>query len=97
MRADTVGWDGIGLVLGKHSGRHALRAKTEALGYKLTDDELTLVFARFKDLADRKKRLDEADIHHLLSQTATEDYLPGAIGGQAIGRGLSRTGSIASS
>jgi 2-isopropylmalate synthase len=75
MRADTVGWDGIGLVLGKHSGRHALRAKTEALGYKLTDDELTLVFARFKDLADRKKRLDERDIHELLAQTATEDYL----------------------
>jgi 2-isopropylmalate synthase len=75
MRADTVGWDGIGLVLGKHSGRHALRAKTEALGYKLTDDELTLVFARFKDLADRKKRLDERDIHELLSQTTTEDYL----------------------
>ncbi len=68
MRADTVGWDGIGLVLGKHSGRHALRAKTEALGYVLTDDQLTLVFARFKDLADRKKQLDERDIHELLSQ-----------------------------
>ena len=68
MRADTVGWDGIGLVLGKHSGRHALRAKTEALGYALTDDQLTLVFARFKDLADRKKQLDERDIHELLSQ-----------------------------
>ncbi len=69
MRAETVGWDGIGLVLGKHSGRHALRAKTEALGYALTDDELTLVFARFKDLADRKKQLDERDIHELLSHS----------------------------
>ena len=68
MSAETVGWDGIGLVLGKHSGRHALRAKTEALGYALTDDELTLVFARFKDLADTKKQLDERDIHELLSQ-----------------------------
>jgi 2-isopropylmalate synthase len=45
-----------------------LRAKTEALGYVLTDDQLTLVFARFKDLADRKKQLDERDIHELLSQ-----------------------------
>jgi 2-isopropylmalate synthase len=67
MRADTVGWDGIGLVLGKHSGRHALRAKTEALGYVLTDDQLTSVFARFKDLADRKKSLDERDIRELLA------------------------------
>jgi 2-isopropylmalate synthase len=66
MSAETVGWDGIGLVLGKHSGRHALRVKTEALGYELTDDELTQLFARFKELADRKKLLDERDIHALM-------------------------------
>jgi 2-isopropylmalate synthase len=66
MSAETVGWDGVGLVLGKHSGRHALRAKTEALGYELTDEELTLLFARFKELADRKKLLDERDIHTLM-------------------------------
>lgn len=67
MSAETVGWDGIGLVLGKHSGRHALRVKTEALGYELTDDELSLVFARFKELADRKKLVDERDIHSLMT------------------------------
>jgi 2-isopropylmalate synthase len=66
MSAETVGWDGVGLVLGKHSGRHALRAKTEALGYELTDDELTHLFTRFKELADRKKLLDEGDIHTLM-------------------------------
>ncbi|HMG70248.1 MAG TPA: 2-isopropylmalate synthase [Gemmatimonadaceae bacterium] len=66
MSAETVGWDGVGLVLGKHSGRHALRVKTEALGYALTDDELSLVFTQFKELADRKKQLDEKDIHALL-------------------------------
>jgi 2-isopropylmalate synthase len=43
-----------------------LRAKTESLGYKLNDEELSLLFARFKELADRKKLLDEADIHSLL-------------------------------
>jgi len=69
MSADTVGWNGIGLVLGKHSGRHALRAKTESLGYELTDEELGLLFARFKELADKKKLLDEADIHSLLLMT----------------------------
>jgi 2-isopropylmalate synthase len=66
MSAETVGWNGIGLVLGKHSGRHALRAKTEALGYELNDEELSILFARFKELADRKKSLDERDIHGLL-------------------------------
>jgi len=69
MSAETVGWDGVGLVLGKHSGRHALRVKTEALGYALTDEELTTVFARFKELADRKKLLDERDIHSLPSKS----------------------------
>jgi 2-isopropylmalate synthase len=71
MKAETVGWDGVGLVLGKHSGRHALRVKTEALGYALTDEELTTVFARFKELADRKKLLDERDIHGLMSGSET--------------------------
>jgi len=72
MSAETVGWDGVGMVLGKHSGRHALRAKTEALGYELTDDELTLLFARFKQLADRKKLLDEGDIHALMIREPRE-------------------------
>lgn len=71
MMAETVGWDGVGLVLGKHSGRHALRVKTEAMGYELTDEELTLVFARFKKLADRKKLLDERDIHALMVASET--------------------------
>ena len=66
MSAETVGWNGINLVLGKHSGRHALRAKTESLGYELTDEELSVLFTRFKELADKKKLLDEADIHSLL-------------------------------
>jgi 2-isopropylmalate synthase len=66
MSADTVGWNGIGLVLGKHSGRHALRVKTESLGYELTDEELSSLFSRFKELADSKKLLDEQDIHALL-------------------------------
>ena len=77
MSADTVGWNGIGLVLGKHSGRHALRAKTESLGYELTDEELSLLFARFKELADRKKVLDEQDIHSLL--------MAHSVGGEGVG------------
>jgi 2-isopropylmalate synthase len=66
MSAETVGWDGVGLVLGKHSGRHALRAKTAALGYEFSEEEFGLLFARFKELADRKKLLDEQDILGLI-------------------------------
>ena len=66
MSADAVGWDGVNLVLGKHSGRHALRAKTVALGYELTEDEFGSLFVRFKELADRKKLVEEGDIHALL-------------------------------
>jgi 2-isopropylmalate synthase len=42
------------LVLGKHSGRHALRKQIEALGYTLADEELDRIYARFKELTDRK-------------------------------------------
>jgi 2-isopropylmalate synthase len=83
MSAETVGWDGVGLVLGKHSGRHALRVKTEALGYELTDSELSLVFARFKELADRKKVVDEGDIHALM---IGESQRPGSGAGSAAAR-----------
>jgi len=77
MSAETVGWDGINLVLGKHSGRHALRAKTTALGYELNDEEFGLLFTRFKELADRKKLLDETDIHALVpSLLSRRDILP---------------------
>ena len=76
MSAATVGWNGTGLVLGKHSGRHALRAKTESLGYALTDDELSTLFTRFKELADRKKLLDERDIHALMLQDDLTASIP---------------------
>jgi len=62
MDAETVGLEGSSLVLGKHSGRHAVRAHLEARGYRFTDEELTRVFSRFKEVADRKKVLDDRDI-----------------------------------
>jgi len=61
MRPETVGCDSA-LVLGKHSGRHAFRKRLEQLGYQLTEAELQMAFGRFKDLADRKKHVDERDI-----------------------------------
>ena len=70
MRAETVGLDGTMLVLGKHSGRHAFRARLEALGYKIQDEEFNHLFERFKQLADKKKLLDERDIEALVNDEA---------------------------
>ena len=66
MRAETVGLDGNALVLGKHSGRHALRARLQSMGYELSDEEFRHVFTRFKDIADRKKLVEERDLEALV-------------------------------
>ncbi|NTW96992.1 MAG: 2-isopropylmalate synthase [Oscillochloris sp.] len=67
MSAETVGLDGNALVLGKHSGRHAFRRHVEELGYLLDDEAFQHVFARFKDLCDRKKKVDDRDIEALIA------------------------------
>lgn len=54
------------MVLGKHSGKHALREKLETMGYELTDEELEAVFTRFKTLADKKKNLTGSDLEALV-------------------------------
>ena len=53
-------------MLGKHSGRAALRSKLGALGYELGDNQLRDVFVRFKALADRKKEVFEDDLVALM-------------------------------
>src|SRR3546814_13393909 len=50
------------LVMGKHSGRHAFKAKLEDLGFTLADNEIQDAFVRFKDLADAKKDVYDEDI-----------------------------------
>src|SRR5690349_24899481 len=70
MSAETVGQDGRALVLGKHSGRHAFRQHLQELGYILADDEFRRAFARFKELADKKKVIDDRDIEALLAGEA---------------------------
>ncbi len=54
------------MVLGKHSGKHALREKLETMGYELTDEELEAVFTRFKSLADKKKNITGSDLEALV-------------------------------
>jgi len=67
MRPESVGATQSKLVLGKHSGRHALKSRLQTLGYVLDDDELGQVFERFKALADRKKMITDPDLEALVS------------------------------
>jgi 2-isopropylmalate synthase len=65
MRPEDVGILKTDLVLGKHSGKHALRDRINSLGYHLTDEQMQHVFDQFKALADRKKTIYDADIEAL--------------------------------
>ncbi|MEP1519195.1 MAG: 2-isopropylmalate synthase, partial [Ascidiaceihabitans sp.] len=66
MRPEDVGLSGTSLPLGKHSGRAALRAKLEDLGFEVGDNQLRDVFVRFKELADRKKEVYDDDVVALM-------------------------------
>jgi 2-isopropylmalate synthase len=70
MRPESVGVSKTNLVLGKHSGRHAFKARMEELGHVLVDQDLDSAFARFKTLADRKKNIMDADLVSLMKDTA---------------------------
>ncbi|MBI5713790.1 MAG: 2-isopropylmalate synthase, partial [Chloroflexi bacterium] len=73
MRPETVGVTQTTLVLGKHSGRHALKTRLTQLGYNFNDAELDKAFERFKNLADKKKMITDADLEALV---ADELYQP---------------------
>ena len=73
MRPADVGLSETSLVMGKHSGRAALRSKLEELGFTLGDNELMDVFVRFKELADRKKEVFEDDLIALMRTNDAED------------------------
>jgi 2-isopropylmalate synthase len=66
MRPEDVGLARSHLVLGKHSGRHALRERIKHLGFELEEAEFNRVFEEFKALADRKKELFDGDIEALV-------------------------------
>lgn len=65
MKPEDVGIPRTELVLGKHSGRHALKQRVADLGYHLADEQLNRLFEEFKRLADRKKEIYDADIEAL--------------------------------
>ena len=68
MRPEDVGVSKTDLVLGKHSGRHALRDRVDELGYHLNDAQLEVLFDDFKTLADKKKEVYDEDLVVLIEK-----------------------------
>jgi len=66
--ASTVGQEAAQIVLGKHSGRHAFSDTLAKMGLRLQGDALNQAFVRFKELADRKLQLTEADLEAIVAE-----------------------------
>lgn len=64
-----IGWGGTELPLTKHSGRHAIVARLEHLGFRLTDAEVEAVFTRFKEIGDKKKFVYDDDLSALVDDS----------------------------
>jgi len=70
MRAEDVGWSENRIVLGKHSGRNALKSHFKELGIELgSEEELNAAFSRFKDLADKKHEIYDEDLLALVAES----------------------------
>ena len=87
MKPEDVGVAGTDLVLGKHSGRHALGVHLEKIGFKLADQELDHVYEQFKILCDKKKVIYDDDLIAIMQDQSQEgpqvyllDYLHVATG-----------------
>lgn len=91
MVPEDIGLAGTELVLGKHSGRHALGAHLGKLGFKLTTEELNAVYEKFTVLADRKKTVFDDDLLALMEDSSADapkvfalDYLRVTAGTDAL-------------
>src|SRR5664279_1019980 len=73
MDATTVGLEANSLVLGKHSGRHALQQALSELGIELTGQALNTAFKRFKALADKKKQVTAMDLEALVTDELRDE------------------------
>jgi len=76
MDATTVGLESNAIVLGKHSGRHALHEALEEMGFRVDGQALNAAFKRFKELADRKKQITAMDLEALVTDELREE-IPG--------------------
>lgn len=71
---ESVGLSQSNIVMGKHSGRHAFRARLTEMGYDLTEEELNRAFDRFKKLADQKKEVYEDDLNAIVSDEIAKQH-----------------------
>jgi 2-isopropylmalate synthase len=75
MKAEDVGWFANRMVLGKHSGRNAFRARLKTLNIELESEEaLNAAFSRFKELADKKHEIYDDDLQALVSDTLATEH-----------------------
>jgi 2-isopropylmalate synthase len=72
MDAKTVGLDANSIVLGKHSGRHALAQALAELGFEVDGETLNAAFRRFKEIADKKRHLTSLDLEALMTEELRE-------------------------
>ena len=72
MKPEDVGISGSELVLGKHSGRHALITHLQKMGFELTEEQKEVVYNRFKELADKKKFIYDDDLVAIMREQMTE-------------------------
>jgi 2-isopropylmalate synthase len=75
MDAVTVGLDANSIVLGKHSGRHALQQALAELGFEVSGQTLNAAFKRFKEIADRKKQVTAMDLEALVTDELREELV----------------------
>ncbi len=73
MTPESVGWKGEGMVMGKHSGRHAFRTRLRELGFDLGGEQLDKAFTRFKEVADKKKDVFDDDLIALAAEALFKD------------------------
>ena len=71
MRPEDIGVEST-LVLGKHSGRHAVKRRCEQIGYDLSRFELDRVYRAIIDLADRQKQIDDDDVIRIIENTRAD-------------------------
>lgn len=72
MTPESVGVEKTEIILGKHSGRAALESHLKRLGYTLEKEEIDEVFAKFKELADKKKEIEDSDLDVLVMGEAVQ-------------------------
>jgi 2-isopropylmalate synthase len=75
MDATTVGLEANAIVLGKHSGRHALQQALAELGFELTGQALNTAFKHFKEIADKKKHVTALDLEALVTDELREEVV----------------------